>query len=53
MLSFSLDQDIPMKINNKKIKTEFERFFFRVQKFMKDLNQQARDELKTKHEKIT
>ena len=35
-LFISLDQHIPTKIKKKKIKAEFERFFFQVLKFIKD-----------------
>lgn len=47
-LFISLDQHIPTKIKEKKIEAEFERFFFQVQKFIKD--HQGRDELRTKFE---
>ena len=47
-LSFSLDQHIPTRVNENKIKTEFESFFFQVQKYTSNLDQQIQDELKTK-----
>ena len=47
-LSFSLDQHIPTKVNGNKIKPEFESFFYQVQKYTSNLDQQIKDELKTK-----
>ena len=47
-LSFSLDQHIPTRVNENKIKTEFESFFYQVQKYTSNLDQQIQDELKTK-----
>ena len=48
VLSFSLDQHIPTKVNGNKIKPEFESFFYQVQKYTSNLDQQIKDELKTK-----
>ena len=45
-LSFSSDQHIPTKVNQNKIKTEFESFFYQVQKYTSNLDQQIQDELK-------
>ena len=39
-LSFSLDQHIPTKVNEHKIKTDFESFFYQVQKYTSNLDQQ-------------
>ena len=47
-LSFNLDQHIPTKNNVNKIKTEFESFFYDIQKHTKDIDQHLQDELKTK-----
>ena len=47
-LSFSLDQHIPTKVNENKLKTEFESFFYHIQKYTSNLDQQIQDELKTK-----
>ena len=47
-LSFSLDQHIPTKNNTNNIKTEFESFFYHIQKHTKNLDQELQDELKTK-----
>ena len=46
VLSFSLDHYIPTKVKEKK--TEFESFFYQVQKYISSLDQQIQDELKTK-----
>ena len=47
-LSFSLDQYIPTKVDENKIKREFESFFYQVQKHTSNLDQQIQDELKSK-----
>ena len=47
-LSFSLNPHIPTKVNEDKIKTEFESFFCQVQKYTGKLDQQIQDKLKTK-----
>ena len=47
-LSFSLDQHIPTKVNENKLKTEFESFFYHKQKYTSNLDKQIQDELKTK-----
>ena len=47
-LSFRLDQHIPTKNNVKKIKTEFESFFYNIQKHTNDIDQHLQNELKTK-----
>ena len=48
LLDYSLDQHIPTRVDENKIKTEFESFFFQVQKYTSNLDQQIQDELKTK-----
>ena len=48
VLLFSLDQHIPTKVNGNKIKPEFESFFYQVQKYTSNLDQQIQDELKIK-----
>ena len=48
VLLFSFDPDIPTKVNEDKLKTEFESFFYQVQKYTSKLDQQIQDELKTK-----
>ena len=47
-LSFRLDQYILTKGNENKIKTEFESFFYQLQKYTSNLDKQIRDELKSK-----
>ena len=47
-LSFSLDQHIPTKNNTNNVKTEFESFFYHIQKHTKNIDQELQDELKTK-----
>ena len=47
-LSFSLDQHIPTKNNTNNIKTEFESFFYYMQKHAKNIDQELQSELKTK-----
>ena len=47
-LSFSLDQHIPTKNHTNNIKTEFESFFYHIQKHTKNIDQELQDELKTK-----
>ena len=47
-LSFSLDQHVPTKVNENKLKTEFESFFYHIQKYNSNLDKQIQDELKTK-----
>ena len=43
----SLDQRIPTKNNVNNIKTDFESFFYRMQKHTKNPDQELQDELKT------
>ena len=45
---FSLNQHIPTKNNTNKIKTEFESFFYHIQKHTKNLDQELQDKPKTK-----
>ena len=47
-LSFSLDQHIPAKNNTNNVKTEFESFFYHIQKYTKNLDQELQYELETK-----
>ena len=47
-LSFSLDDHIPVKQNDIKIKTEFESFFCNILKYANHLDQRKQDELKSK-----
>ena len=47
-LSFNLVQHISAKLNENKIKAKFESFFYQVQKYTRDLDQQIQDELNTK-----
>ena len=47
-LSFSLDRNIPTKTNTNNIKTEFESFFYYMQKHAKNIDQELQSELKTK-----
>ena len=42
------DQHIPTNVKENKTKTEFESFFYQVQKYTSNLDQQIQDELKTK-----
>ena len=42
------DKHIPTKKKENKIKTEFESFFYQVQKYTSNSDQQIQDELKTK-----
>ena len=45
--SFSLDQHMPSKNDTRNIKTEFESFFYHIQKHIKNLDQDLQDEIKT------
>ena len=47
-LSFSLDDHIPTKQNDIKIKTEFESFYCQILKHTNQLDQRRQDELKSK-----
>ena len=47
-LSFSLDDHIPTKQNDIKIKTEFESFYYQILKYKNQLDQQRQYELKSK-----
>ena len=47
-LSFSLDDHIPTKQNDIKIKTEFESFYYQILKHTNQLDQRRQDELKSK-----
>ena len=47
-LSFSLDDHIPVKQNDIKIKTEFESFYYNILKYTNHLDQRKQDELKSK-----
>ena len=47
-LSFSLNDHIPTKQNDIKIKTEFESFYYQILKHTNQLDQQRQDELKSK-----
>ena len=47
-LSFSLDDHIPTKQNDIKIKTEFESFYYQILKHTNKLDQRRKDELKSK-----
>ena len=47
-LSFSLHENIPMKLNENKIKTEFESFYWHLLQHTKHLSQQTQDQLKSK-----
>ena len=47
-LSFSLDRNISTKNNPNNIKTEFESFFYYMQKHPKNIDQELQSELKTK-----
>ena len=47
-LSFSLDENIPTKLNENKIQTEFESFYWQLLQHTKHLNQQEQDQLKSK-----
>ena len=46
-LSFSLDENIPTKLNENKIKTEFESFNWQLLQHTKHLSQQKQDQLKS------
>ena len=43
-----MNRHVPTKINTNNIKTEFESFFYHIQKHTKNLDQELQDELKTK-----
>ena len=47
-LSFSVDDHIPIKQNDIKIKTEFESFYYQTLEHTNQLNQRRQDELKSK-----
>ena len=47
-LSFSLDDHIPTKQNDTKIKTEFESYYYEILKHRNQLDQRRQDELKSK-----
>ena len=47
-LSFSLDDNIPGKLSENRIKTEFERFCYHILKYTKDLDQNMQDQPKRK-----
>ena len=47
-LSFSLDENIPTKLNENKIQTEFESFYWQLLQHTKHLSQQEQDQLKSK-----
>ena len=47
ILSFGLDHHIPATLNENEIKTEFETFFYGLNKQLKHLSSDERDELKT------
>ena len=47
-LSFSLDDRIPTKQNDIKIKTEFESFYYQILKYKNQLDQQRQSKLKSK-----
>ena len=47
-LSFSLHENIPTKLNENKIKTEFESFYWHLLQHTKHLSQQTQDQLKSK-----
>ena len=47
-LSFSLDDHMPTKQNDIKIKTEFENFYYQILKHTNQLHQRRQDELKSK-----
>ena len=47
-LSFGLDDHIPKKQNDIKIKTEFESFYYQILKHTNQLDQRRQDELKSK-----
>ena len=50
-LWLSLNQRIPTKNNTSKVKTNFESYFYHIQKYTKDLDQELQDELKNKDKK--
>ena len=47
ILSFGLDHHIPMKLDGNAIKTEFEAFYFNLDKQLQHLTNKEKDELKT------
>ena len=47
-LSFSLNENIPTKLNENKIQTEFESFYWQLLQDTKPLSQQEQDQLKSK-----
>ena len=47
-LSFSLDENITMKLNENKIQTEFKSFYWQLLQDTKPLSQQEQDQLKSK-----
>ena len=47
-LSFSLDENIPTKLIENKIQTEFEFFYWQLLRNAKHLSQQEQDQLKSK-----
>ena len=47
-LSFSLDENIPTKLNENKIQTEFESLYWQLLQHPKHLSQQEQDQLKRK-----
>ena len=47
ILSFGLDHHIPMKLNGNTIKTEFEAFYYHLDKQLKHLSNKEKEELKT------
>ena len=48
ILSYGLDHHIPTRLNENEVKTEFETFFYGLNKQLKHLSSDERDELKTK-----
>ena len=48
ILSFGLDHHIPTKLNGNNIKTEFEAFYYHLNKQLKQIPTNEKDELKTK-----
>ena len=48
ILSYGLDHHISTKINDNEIKTEFEAFFYQLNKQLKHLSSNEMDELKSK-----
>ena len=47
-LSFSLDENIPKKLDESKTQTEFESFYWQLFQHAKHLSQQEQDQLKSK-----